>query len=132
MRFNAAILPAVLLAAGALGSSTIAPPAASGSNPLKPGTPENPRVVQITARRFEFVPNEITIKKGETVKIELTSSDVKHGFYIRGMKVDELIEPGKTTEVLLTPQTAGTFPTICDHLCGLGHNKMKMTVVVEE
>ena len=89
-------------------------------------------MIQITAHRFEFTPSEITIRKGETVKIELNSSDVKHGFYIRGLKVDEKIEPGKQTEVLLTPQTAGTFPTICDHFCGLGHGKMKMTVVVEE
>jgi cytochrome c oxidase subunit II len=96
------------------------------------GTPENPRVIQIQARQFEFVPNQITVKKGETVKLELTSGDVKHGFYIRGMKVDELIEPGKTTEITLTPQAGGVFPTICDHLCGPGHGKMKMTIVVEE
>jgi cytochrome c oxidase subunit II len=137
---NSVIMSAVVFAA-ALGSSNVVTRVLAGAQPGAPatktataplGTPDNPRVIQITAHRFEFVPNEITIKKGETVKIELTTTDVQHGFYIRGLKVDEKIEPGKQTEVLLTPQTAGAFPTICDHFCGLGHNKMKMTVVVEE
>lgn len=131
---NSVIIPAVLLAA-TLGSSNIVTPGLAGARPGAPttqGTPESPRVIQITAHRFEFVPSEITIKKGETVKIELNSSDVQHGFYIRGLKVDEKIEPGKQTEVLLTPLATGTFPTICDHFCGLGHGKMKMTVVVQE
>jgi heme/copper-type cytochrome/quinol oxidase subunit 2 len=32
----------------------------------------------------------------------------------------------------VTPATAGTFKSICDHYCGIGHGGMKMTVVVEE
>ncbi len=35
------------------------------------------------------------------------------------------------TDVVLTPQTAGRFTTICDHFCGSGHGNMKMTIVVE-
>ncbi len=93
---------------------------------------DQPKVIQIVAHKFAFEPNRITLKKGVPVTFQLTSKDVKHGFYIRGLKVDEEIEPGKTTEVTITPDKAGTFPTICDHLCGLGHKHMKMTVVVEE
>jgi heme/copper-type cytochrome/quinol oxidase subunit 2 len=47
------------------------------------------------------------------------------------LKIDETIEAGKTAEVTLTPQTAGTFTTICDHFCGAGHGNMSMTFVVE-
>ncbi len=93
---------------------------------------DQPKVIQIVAHKFAFEPNRITLKKGVPVTLQLTSRDVKHGFYIRGLKVDEEIEPGKTTEVTITPDKAGTFPTICDHLCGLGHKHMNMTVVVEE
>lgn len=93
---------------------------------------DQPKVIQIVAHKFAFEPNRITLKKGVPVTIQLTSRDVKHGFYIRGLKVDEEIEPGKTTEVTITPDKTGTFPTICDHLCGLGHKHMNMTVVVEE
>lgn len=90
------------------------------------------KVVEITAKRFEFVPNKITLKKGEPVTIRLTSADVVHGFFLRPLKIDELISPDKPTEVTVTPQTAGTFTTICDHFCGVNHGSMKMTVVVEE
>ena len=89
-------------------------------------------VEEIEVPLFTFDPNQITLKKGEKVTLQLTSRDVTHGFYIRGMKIDEEIEPGKTTEITITPDKAGTFPTICDHLCGLGHKNMAMTIVVEE
>src|SRR5262245_38234955 len=93
---------------------------------------DSPKVVEITAKRFEFTPNKITLKKGEPVTIRLTSADVTHGFFLRPLKIDELISPDKPTEVTITPQTAGTFTTICDHFCVLHHGSMKMTVVVEE
>ena len=54
-----------------------------------------------------------------------------HGFFSRQLKIDELIEPGKTVDVKITPQTAGTFTLICDHFCGSGHGNMKMSIVVE-
>jgi cytochrome c oxidase subunit 2 len=92
---------------------------------------ERPSVVTITARRFEFSPNQITLKKGEPVLLRLTTEDVKHGFLQKALKIDADIVPGKTTEITLTPQTAGTFPTICDNFCGSGHGNMKMTIVVE-
>ncbi len=89
------------------------------------------RVIDITAQRFTFAPSSITLKKGETVTLRIRSEDVTHGFFSRQLKIDETIEPGKTEEVTLTPQTAGTFTTICDHFCGAGHGNMSMTIVVE-
>lgn len=92
---------------------------------------ENVRVVQITAKRFEFVPSTVTLKKGEKVRLHLTSEDVVHGFFSKPLGLDEVIAPGKATDVTITPQTAGTFTTICDHFCGSGHGNMHMTFVVE-
>lgn len=92
---------------------------------------QEPRVINITAKRFEFSPNQITLKKGEPVKLMLTSDDVTHGFYLKPLKIDEVIVPGKTTEVNLTPQTAGTYLLICDHFCGVNHASMNMKIVVE-
>ena len=93
---------------------------------------EEPKVIAITAKRFEFSPKEITLKLGETVKLQLTSEDVTHGFFAKPLGIDEVIVPGKTTEVVVTPKAAGRYPTICDHFCGSGHGGMKMTIVVEE
>jgi cytochrome c oxidase subunit 2 len=93
---------------------------------------EDPRVITITAKRFEFNPKEVTITLGETVRLQLTSEDVTHGFFMKPLGIDEEIVPGKTTEVVVTPRTAGRYTTICDHFCGAGHGSMKMTIVVEE
>ena len=93
---------------------------------------EEPKVIAVTAKRFEFSPKEITLKVGETVKLQLTSEDVTHGFFAKPLGIDEVIVPGKTTEVVVTPKVAGRYTTICDHFCGSGHGGMKMTIVVEE
>ncbi len=93
---------------------------------------DEPKVIAITAKRFEFSPKEITLKLGETVKLQLTSEDVTHGFFAKPLGIDEVIVPGKTTEVVVTPKAAGRYTTICDHFCGSGHGGMKMTIVVEE
>jgi len=88
-------------------------------------------VVAITAKRFGFTPDHIVLKRGEPVTLRLTSQDVTHGFFVRPLKVDEVIEPGKTVDVKVDPQTAGTFTVICHHFCGAGHGNMKMTITVE-
>jgi cytochrome c oxidase subunit II len=102
------------------------------SSPRRAHADGGPRIIEITAKRFAFSPNQITIKKGETVRLRLTSEDVTHGFFMRALKIDEDIEPGKPTEITLTPQTAGTFTTICDHFCGANHGNMNMTITVVE
>jgi cytochrome c oxidase subunit II len=93
---------------------------------------EGTRVVVVTAKRFEFSPSEITLEKGETVKLQLRSEDVTHGFFVRPLGIDTDIAPGETKELTLTPQAVGRFRVICDHFCGAGHGGMKMTIVVEE
>ena len=102
------------------------------ATPRKAHADGGPRVIEITAKRFAFGPNQITIKKGETVKLRLVSEDVTHGFFMRALKIDEDIQPGTPTEITLNPQTAGTFTTICDHFCGANHGNMNMTITVVE
>ena len=92
---------------------------------------EESRTLAITAKRFEFVPSTITLKKGETVKLVVKSEDVTHGLFIRTLKIDTDLTPGETQQITVTPQTAGTFTAICHHFCGAGHGNMKLTVVVE-
>jgi cytochrome c oxidase subunit 2 len=89
-------------------------------------------VIDITAKRFAFSPDKITLKKRQTVKLRLHSEDVTHGFFLRPLKLDEEIPAGATTEVTITPQQAGTFTTICDHFCGANHGNMSMTIMVQE
>ena len=91
----------------------------------------SPRVIKITAKKFDFTPSEIHVKKGEHVVLELTSADRKHGFKVPelGIRVD--VQPGSTTRVDLTPQKAGKFAFACDIFCGDGHEDMTGTVIVD-
>lgn len=88
-------------------------------------------VIDITAKRFAFSPDKVTLTKGKTVKLRIHSEDVTHGFFLRPLKLDEEIPAGQTVEVTVTPQQAGTFTLICDHFCGANHGNMNMTVAVE-
>lgn len=91
-----------------------------------------PRVIEIKAKKFEFTPSEITLKKGEPVILRLSSEDRKHGFFLRPLKIDADIVPGQSTDVAVTPDTAGEYTIICDHYCGTGHGNMKMKMTVTE
>ena len=105
--------------------------AALAASPRPAAGDAAPRVVEITAKRWEFSPNEITLKKGEPVVLRLKSEDVTHGFFSRKLKIESDIQPGKTTDVPLTPEAAGAYTVICDVFCGSGHGNMKMKIVVE-
>ncbi|HET9594301.1 MAG TPA: cupredoxin domain-containing protein [Anaeromyxobacteraceae bacterium] len=96
-----------------------------------PARADGPRVVDITARRFAFSPAEIHLRKGEPVTLRVHSGDVTHGFYLKALGIDAEIEPGKTTEVTITPREPGRFTVICDHFCGSGHGNMHLQLVVE-
>jgi cytochrome c oxidase subunit 2 len=91
-----------------------------------------PQVIEITAKKYEFSPSQVTLKKGQPVILRLTSTDRIHGFMSRALKVDTDITPGKTTDIAITPSADGTFMVICDHYCGTGHGNMKMKVTVVE
>jgi cytochrome c oxidase subunit 2 len=101
------------------------------SPPGPPARAEEPRIVTIAAKRFEFTPASITLKRGEPVRLLVTSEDVTHGFFQRVLKIDTDLMPGKTEKITVTPQEAGTFTIICHHFCGAQHANMRMTVVVE-
>jgi cytochrome c oxidase subunit II len=124
-----------ILLAGVCEIGLLVPPAinlARAQEPANAATEPTPKVVEISAKKFEFTPAEITLKKGEPVILRLTSTDRVHGFMSKPLKIDTDIAAGKTTDVEVTPDTAGDFTVICDHYCGLGHGNMKMKVSVVE
>lgn len=88
------------------------------------------KTIQMTAEKFKFTPAVIHLKVGETIMLELTTLDRRHGFQVPEWKIDETIEPGKVTRVRLTADRAGTFAFHCDVFCGSGHEEMAGEVVV--
>ncbi len=63
----------------------------------------NAKVIEITAKKFEFTPSEITLKKGEPVILRLTSADRVHGFMSKPLKIDTDIPPTKPSMSLSRP-----------------------------
>jgi cytochrome c oxidase subunit 2 len=88
------------------------------------------RVIRVTARKFEFVPETIELKQGEPVVIEFTTADVLMGFNAPDFKVRADIPPGQVARVRLTPDRAGEFEFFCDNFCGEGHETMSGTIRV--
>jgi cytochrome c oxidase subunit 2 len=90
------------------------------------------RVIHITAKKFDFSPDSITLKKGEPVVLEISSADREHGFNLRAFGVRTNVSPGKVSRIRFTPDKTGKFTFSCDVFCGDGHEEMTGTVTVTE
>lgn len=90
------------------------------------------REIHITAKKFDFTPDTITLKKGEPVVLVVSSQDRKHGFNLRAFGIRADIEPGGTAQIRFTPDKTGKFTFSCDVFCGDGHEDMTGTVIVTE
>ena len=85
----------------------------------------------LTAKKWKFIPDTITVNKGDVVKLTITSIDVDHGFAINAFDVDTKLEPGKTTTVTFTADIGGTHTFYCSIYCGSGHTSMNGQLIVE-
>jgi cytochrome c oxidase subunit 2 len=99
---------------------------------LASGGQATPRRIEVTAKRFDFTPGEITLKKGEPVVLVLKSADVAHGIRFRELGVNLNAGKGQTSEVTFTPDKTGTFVGHCSVFCGSGHGSMTLTLHVVE
>lgn len=93
---------------------------------------EQIRTIEIRAHRFSFSPSEITLKKGETVKLHLISDDVTHTLLVPGLRIKQEVSKAHPAEITVTPSSVGDFRGQCGSFCGSGHGSMLFTVHVEE
>ena len=89
-----------------------------------------PRIIAITAKKFEYEPAELTLKLNEPVVFQLKTLDVVMGFSVPDFGVRGTIIPGQVTEVPMTPTKTGEFTFLCDVFCGSGHENMEGTMRV--
>jgi cytochrome c oxidase subunit II len=90
------------------------------------------RVVSIKVKRFEYMPKEVTLKKGVPVVLELKSLDVPHGFNLPDLGVRADVLPGLTARVRIVPKQTGRFVFHCDIFCGTGHEDLEGAIIVKE
>jgi len=87
--------------------------------------------VKITAHKYAFEPSVIHVRQGEEVELEISTSDVQHGFEAKGLGIDESIQKGKPTIVSFKANRKGEYPVNCDIICGPGHDGMEGKIVVD-
>jgi heme/copper-type cytochrome/quinol oxidase subunit 2 len=104
-----------------------------GSPGAAPAQGTSPRVIDITAERFEFWPTEVMVAEGEEVELRIRSEDTMHGFRIIGAGTNVLIpKRGKGYAVVrFTGAQVGRYTFECNRMCGAGHNFMRGVLVVK-
>ena len=106
-----------------------------------------PKVIEVSAKKYEFSPAEIHVKQGEKVELKVHSIDETHGVKLNlypdgkdkkdiGLVFDAATENGKVTkgtdQVLdFVAKEPGTYEFVCAKFCGFGHDKMKGKLIVE-
>jgi cytochrome c oxidase subunit 2 len=75
-------------------------------------------------------PAVMVLPVDEPVRIQLTSRDVVHSFFVPDLLFKRDAIPGRTTSFDFTPTQLGTFPAQCAEFCGLWHSRMTFEVKV--
>ncbi|GMK37866.1 hypothetical protein PCCS19_09200 [Paenibacillus sp. CCS19] len=83
--------------------------------------------VKVSAKDWEYDQKEIHVKKGDKVRITLTSDDGGHGLSLPVYNVD--IQGNDSAE--FTADQVGQFEFRCSVPCGQGHMEMKGTLIVD-
>jgi cytochrome c oxidase subunit 2 len=94
--------------------------------------PDTPRRIEVSVKKFEYTPAEVTLKKGEPVVLVLTTEDVGHGLKFKELGLDSKFNKGKPGELAFTPDKVGDFVGHCSVFCGSGHGSMTLTLHVTE
>jgi heme/copper-type cytochrome/quinol oxidase subunit 2 len=88
--------------------------------------------IEIQASRDGFRPDVVKLRPGETVRLVLTSADGEHCFAVDALRIEKRLLPGRSVEVDLTPDRAGTLPFYCCLETGPAAEKERGRIVVSD
>jgi cytochrome c oxidase subunit 2 len=75
--------------------------------------PAETPVVEILASHRGFQPSTVSLRRGEPVRILLSTADDAHCFAVDAFRLEKRIAPGRETAFDFTPDRSGTFPFCC-------------------
>ena len=101
-------------------------------------TPADELVIQVTGRQWAWTfayPDgtqsaELVVPVNQNLRMEMTSPDVIHSFWVPEWRLKQDIVPGMTTNVHYTTDQEGEFSLVCNQVCGLSHTIMVTPVRV--
>jgi cytochrome c oxidase subunit 2 len=88
--------------------------------------------VNMVARMWSFNPNEIVVPVGSEVSFAVATPDLIHGFRVEGTNINIMVMPGWISAVSHTFDTPGEYRFVCHEYCGVGHQGMFGTIIVED
>ncbi len=81
--------------------------------------PVQTKELKINLKKFVFTPAELTVSKGDTVKmIVANTADIKLGYEVSAFNAGKEVEAGQTGELSFTADKAGTYDITCNAACG--------------
>jgi cytochrome c oxidase subunit II len=72
--------------------------------------------------------NELHVPVGQSIKLNMTSQDVIHSFYIPAFRVKQDVLPDRFTTLWFRATKAGAYHLFCAEYCGTKHSGMIGTV----
>lgn len=87
--------------------------------------------IQVKVKKYAFDPPVIRVPQGALVELEISTTDVQHGFSVPALDIREPVPRGRTATVRFKAENQGQFKIQCSILCGPGHNGMQGTLIVE-
>ena len=113
--------------AAALAATTAAGPALTRADVPAPRSV----TVEMIAKRFAFLPEQVEAAEGDEVTINVRSADGTHGIEIKKLKLKKEVPRGGSAVMLtFTAPAPGTYAITCSEYCGRGHDDMKSVLVV--
>ncbi len=97
--------------------------------PVPAVTPQA-RTFRLDAHQFAYSPSELQVNQGDTVTIQLVSTDVVHGLYVDDYGLSIEADPGQRATLTFVANKPGSFRFRCNITCGAMHPFMigKLTV----
>lgn len=100
--------------------------------------PADAMVVKVTGRMwvwsYEYAnglkSDTLYVPLGKPIKMEISSLDVNHSFYLPAFRVKEDAIPGRTNYLWFQSTELGTYEIACAEYCGLRHSYMYSKLVV--
>jgi cytochrome c oxidase subunit II len=87
--------------------------------------------IAISMRKFAIEPAVIRIRRGEKVVLDVSTTDVQHGFEVAQLGINEPIQPGRPAEIALDTSKKGEYKVDCSIICGPGHANMSARLIIE-
>ncbi len=88
------------------------------------------KTFQITAKKYEFIPETIKVNQGDKVVLQITAIDTDHGFGISALNIDQALPKAKTVTIEFVADKKGEFTIKCTKFCGWKHPFMTGKLIV--